>query len=562
MRLFKAHKTKIEQHNNAVGEAVKAFQYAIQSGDGFDAAKKLGVLENLGVSNLAFYSGLTYQLLGDEDAAVCFFEKVSPISSEYKIALLHCAVHYSTTGQYEKLHETLENPALPMSMLEKLRVRLQCLFKVKRSSMEEIITKYSPEQYESICDSNVKESPEAFFDVCCLLSNALVMVGEMINQAAIYQMSSTEVIDWERDLNFKNYLSGYNQFAYILSHAVCIPFLNAVAGEYSIGTLLLVNKSWNEKIRILTKTDYRKRVMQCAVNMCNPLLHSAMPQYLVVEHILDKISRIDPNVMAQVIDQYYDSIDQAYLAGKGSAAQYLGYVNSNILADGTDPYNLHERIKKTIGDDPQVLIHANTIKTYKSLSRKGLDALCSAETMFAKIDPQTCGILDYSTLALQYFRILEIELNEKLVVPLLKTVDFQMLKVLNEDAFNLNNGWSPHAEANYNALRTCIGYLEALLNRKKTLEIGKMQTMLYLTTVWFMQENACAQKLHSYICQCLSPAGIQAYEGLQMQKLIDGTQRDKYRNPGAHTGYLPYSIAVEAREYVLSNLPAVESWFN
>ena len=106
-------------------------------------------------------------------------------------------------------------------------------------------------------------------------------------------------------------------------------------------------------------------------------------------------------------------VEQAFLESVEATA---------ILADGTDPYNLHERIKKTIGDDPQVLIHANTIKTYKSLSRKGLDALCSAETMFAKIDPQTCGILDYSTLALQYFRILEIELNEKLVVPLLNNI--------------------------------------------------------------------------------------------------------------------------------------------
>ena len=66
---FNTHKTKIEQHNNAVGEALKAFQYAIQSGDGFAAAKKLGVLENLGVSNLAFYSG--------EPAALLFYCWVS-----------------------------------------------------------------------------------------------------------------------------------------------------------------------------------------------------------------------------------------------------------------------------------------------------------------------------------------------------------------------------------------------------------------------------------------------------------------------------------------------------
>ena len=85
--------------------------------------------------------------------------------------------------------------------------------------------------------------------------------------------------------------------------------------------------------------------------------------------------------------------------------------------------------------------------------------------------------------------------------------------------------------------------------------------MLYLTTAWFMQKNPCAQKLHSYICQCLSPVGIQAYEGSQMQNLIDAKQRNKYRNPGAHTGYLPYSVAAEAREYVLSNLPDLESWF-
>ena len=109
---FKNQKTEIEKHNNAVGHAMKAFQEAWQSGDGFETAKKLGVLERLGVSNLAFYSALTYQLLGNEEAAVCFFEKVPQASSEFKTALLHRAVYHSSTGEYEKLDKILGNPEL------------------------------------------------------------------------------------------------------------------------------------------------------------------------------------------------------------------------------------------------------------------------------------------------------------------------------------------------------------------------------------------------------------------------------------------------------------------
>lgn len=47
----------------------------------------------------------------------------------------------------------------------------------------------------------------------------------------------------------------------------------------------------------------------------------------------------------------------------------------------------------------------------------------------------------------------------------------------------------------------------------------------------------------------------------EMLGVIDKTSLEKYRVPGGHTGYLPFSVAKEARDYVKRNLELIETWF-
>ena len=46
-----------------------------------------------------------------------------------------------------------------------------------------------------------------------------------------------------------------------------------------------------------------------------------------------------------------------------------------------------------------------------------------------------------------------------------------------------------------------------------------------------------------------------------MLDVISNDVLEKYRVPGAHTGFLPFSAAWEAKEYVAENLNKVVTWF-
>lgn len=69
-------------------------------------------------------------------------------------------------------------------------------------------------------------------------------------------------------------------------------------------------------------------------------------------------------------------------------------------------------------------------------------ALDNAEISYA----QTKGILaknnDYSALALQFFRVIEIELNEKLINPLVKSIDDDYFN--NLDTTKFSKTWKGH----------------------------------------------------------------------------------------------------------------------
>lgn len=75
------------------------------------------------------------------------------------------------------------------------------------------------------------------------------------------------------------------------------------------------------------------------------------------------------------------------------------------------------------------------------------------------------------------------------------------------------------------------------------------------------QNDDCAKILMNHIEKHLTSAGKTALMRKEMLGVIDKTSWEKYRVPGAHTGYLPFSVAKEARDYVKRNLELIEIWF-
>lgn len=551
----------VNKYEIAVKKAIDNFMLAVEKNDSFDAIKKLGVLEYLRVADLDYYSGLTQQLCNrNHEAAVCF-EKIQEGSQYYQLAQSGLATIYSMLGDYEKLVPVIENPASKMTSAQKLEYRLRCVTRIDSSKIPVLSKQYAPSNFGRTTKQCFVAEPERIYWICRLFSDALLIAGEIINQAKGFRDSYEQHVDWKANTDFSKLATEYARFTYILSHSVCLHFVHMSEGNNSLANAALADKEWDEKIRIFDDPSYSQQIMQMIANLCNPQIHDQIPAYTIVEHMLDQFNRINPSAIAQVINQYFSVVENAYKSGSESAAQYLGYVKAEIVVFGQDRFNLEAKVDKVIQKDPMVEKIIQNIQTYHFLSPKAYEALISAEMMLSRLSEKSCGVRDCSTLALQFFRVFEIELKKKLIEPLLQNVDIGKLRLLNTQELQSNKN-KKFSQKNHDDLKYTIDALDKAKNVSiNTLEIGKIQTMLSLTTKYYLRQNACAQQLHNDIAQCLSASGKTAYDQDLIQGLIAKTQRDKYRNPGAHTGFLPYSVAEEAREYVLSNLPVLESWF-
>ncbi len=96
-----------------------------------------------------------------------------------------------------------------------------------------------------------------------------------------------------------------------------------------------------------------------------------------MERFLETVSHIMPQTIPQVIDQYFSIIAEAYNAGSNTAPQYLGYAYAVIIANGSDPFSLKERIESIRKSDDNYDSEevAERIKLTRSMSRKGHEAL-------------------------------------------------------------------------------------------------------------------------------------------------------------------------------------------
>lgn len=75
------------------------------------------------------------------------------------------------------------------------------------------------------------------------------------------------------------------------------------------------------------------------------------------------------------------------------------------------------------------------------------------------------------------------------------------------------------------------------------------------------QKEECGNYLNNILNNLLTDKGKEALVQRKMLNVINGRVLEKYRIPGAHTGFLPYSEALEARKYVLGTLLVMASWF-
>ncbi len=540
-------KEEADKQKHIQAREIEAFMRAFAGNSYFLCVKKLGVLEYIGVKEIAFFTGLTHMLGKNYDAATNMFQKISPTSKYYEMRTMYLLEIYRETGDYLELNKILNQGYLKGNILGEIQTRLLCLWKADSSWVNEHAEEIKKDMAftgEKIQIDN--ESGEMFFQVCDLFATFLLAAGEMINRVIEYKNMYADVgIDLTCDTNVADHIASYEKYCTMLSFARYVNAIKFVNEEMSLEQCALADRSWDDKIRIFQKVEYHKQIMKIMVSLLCSDVHSHIERSRCVIRAMTLCALINPQIRTELIAQNLKEVQVAYLAGEHEAIQHVNYVYAEIIITENDPYKLYDSLKNIVAGN--IDKSKEDVVFVRKVSRKAHVALQSAEATFNLLNNQKVGTEDYSTLSLQYFRILEMIYSEKILKPIADNVS---ISVLYEKAKDQKDRWEFD-----------IKLLKKIKSGKQdSAELGKIRVFLQHIRE-FSLEDKCATYLEEQLDKLLSDEGERIFRRGEVEDVISDEKLNLYRIPGAHTGYLPFSVACESRKYVLEMLPRILSWF-
>lgn len=232
----------------------------------------------------------------------------------------------------------------------------------------------------------------------------------------------------------------------------------------------------------------------------------------------------------------------------------------------------------------------------KVLSKNARIAFIAAEAMFEKTKEADWGWKDAGMISLAYYRIVELEINERLMIPIITEEQgfikdgkpSKILELYKKSTENLKDEKTSSGKSISKHYKECwslnISKIKQQINPKENIkesegkpeESQEKQITSENTIVihglelgglsfWF---DALDKKdmfpedkdvLSKYLKDKIKVFLKESQDLDKLIKYLNSTlllkgNREKYRNPPAHTKYLPYETACECREYVIENL--------
>jgi hypothetical protein len=155
---------------------------------------------------------------------------------------------------------------------------------------------------------------------------------------------------------------------------------------------------------------------------------------------------------------------------------------------------------------------------------------------------------DAGMISLGFFRIIELELNERLIFPSLQTVDVNRLAgSLNELRARESGKSTKDATAFWERM---LPPLRRAKQERKGLDLGALELLLAKVAKLTGPDVRLKSPIHGEILRRLTPAGIDAFQAGTLAHLVDAGAREKFRNPPAHSRYVALPVARECKQYV------------
>ncbi len=319
------------------------------------------------------------------------------------------------------------------------------------------------------------------------------------------------------------------------------------------------------KIEFIGTDEYKSASNRCAVAL-NRLLFSYRDYS--VDHILRYIHyliRIDALQKAKNKAVRESEVIYAELLKKNHFAEYLIMeLDSNDLID-ENTGKLYLYREKNLSNNEFYVKRILKQKAYKSLSRRGLYAFQVAEWMFKKSWEEDYSWKDAGPISLNYFRIIELEFNQRLITPLLEDGQYKEIsKVFKNEKKALDEDDKKSLENRFGIILSSLKRMSSRKGGVDGLELGVLDYFLKNIIIEKDDSYSIGDKTAEFIFNkviiLLTDEGRKALLSGEMRKIISSEKREKYRNPPAHTRYLPYSVACECREFVIDAVYKLSEW--
>ena len=190
-------------------------------------------------------------------------------------------------------------------------------------------------------------------------------------------------------------------------------------------------------------------------------------------------------------------------------------------------------------------------KLERKFSRNAKIALESAEMMFSMSRDIDWGWRDAGMLSLGFFRIIEVEINDKLILPLIKddgitelrdSYDVRRSMLTGDDKKTYSSHWGRN-----------IKTLEKISDGSADVDglmLGELEYFFQNIGISFDSNDNLAVLVRNKLSELMdNNIDIDDLIAMIENEIIKKEIRDKYRNPPAHTKYLPYETACECRDY-------------
>ncbi len=207
-------------------------------------------------------------------------------------------------------------------------------------------------------------------------------------------------------------------------------------------------------------------------------------------------------------------------------------------------------------DEDQLTKKVKSYAYKMSLTTKGRLEYESAFRLYELMLNSDYGELDAGSLSLAFYKIIEIESNNRIWLPLAKKIN-NILDLYSDAVGSLkkNRYEKKKYENDYCSI------IEKLEKGAKSDEMNLMLGQLDKLCKGIHNNNdVLFLEIKNALFEVLTDAGRIAFEAGKIDEWYSFENRNKYRNPPAHTQYLSFKTAIQCKEYVESELVNMKYW--